>query len=436
MWTSMCDRLLRAVSGLNRRGTRRAMSRRAGLIERLEARQLLSASNGSAADLGRAAVAKETVHIFWNNFFGAEITEGNSGSKTITLNIVASPFPKKDIQVSGNFGVSGTGVGFADENDFAAESFTATIHKGEGGTTVQATIFGDLTPEFNENFVATITRVSSGVIDGAAQDVTIINDDTVINPLLPDVAFQGTGVVAGEEGDTQQFTLALDELSGTDVDVTVLLSGSGVSAASVPGDVQFAGGQSQLTVTIPAGNLTQSFNISLIDDIFSEPIEGYTVSILSATNANVADPSSRSGSILASDLPPTVSIDTETEISEGNEGTTSVPVNITLSEPVDGDVVVHFSIEMNKEIDGKHRAKKKDFVIMTGTATIAAGETTGTITAQVVGDTKHEEDESFLIRLTSADGAAISDLDNVGVVTILNDDGVAAPARGKSKRHK
>lgn len=433
MWNSLRKRWMRTITGITAPRARRAIRNRSGLIERLEERQLLSAANGAAAELGRASTEKGTVHIFWNNFF-AEFTEGNSGEKTITLQIVASPAPKKDIKVDGMFDVAGVGIGMAGDNDFAVESFSTTIKKGENSTTVQATIFGDILPELNEIFVGIITKVSSGVIDGGDQTVTIVNDDEAIDPELPNVSFVDNGVVTSEEGQTQQFTVALSEISGSNVDVTVALTGTG---ASIPGDAEFAGGASQLVVTIPAGTLMASFNVSLVDDLLTEQTEGYSVSILSAVGANVVAPTSQDGQITDNDAPPTVAIDEQTNADEGNEGTTTVPVNITLSEAVANDVVVHYSIEVHTEADKPQRAKKKkDFVVMTGTATILAGQTTGTINAQVVGDTKVEENEVFLIRLTSADGAAISEFANAGVVTILNDDGATAQAAGmKSRKH-
>lgn len=62
---------------------------------------------------------------------------------------------------------------------------------------------------------------------------------------------------------------------------------------------------------------------------------------------------------------------------------------------------------------------------MLGTVTIVAGQTIGNIPIQIVGDTKVESDEDFLVVLTSADASSISDSGSAGIVTILNDDGLS-----------
>jgi hypothetical protein len=53
--------------------------------------------------------------------------------------------------------------------------------------------------------------------------------------------------------------------------------------------------------------------------------------------------------------------------------------------------------------------------------TLAAGETTKTVTVPVLGDTAPEADETCLLRLSSPVGGVISD--DVGVATLENDDG-------------
>lgn len=61
-----------------------------------------------------------------------------------------------------------------------------------------------------------------------------------------------------------------------------------------------------------------------------------------------------------------------------------------------------------------------DYVTTSGTLTIAAGSTTGTIGVTVNGDTTVEPSETFTVNLSNASGATISDGQGVG--TISNDD--------------
>jgi hypothetical protein len=55
--------------------------------------------------------------------------------------------------------------------------------------------------------------------------------------------------------------------------------------------------------------------------------------------------------------------------------------------------------------------------------TFAAGDTEETVTVQVVGDTIDEPNETFVVNLSAASGATISDTQGTG--TILDDDAAA-----------
>jgi hypothetical protein len=70
-------------------------------------------------------------------------------------------------------------------------------------------------------------------------------------------------------------------------------------------------------------------------------------------------------------------------------------------------------------------AAGSDYQAKSGTLTIPAGQSTGTITVLVNGDTTPEPNETFYVNLSGATGATIADGQGVG--TILNDD-VALPA--------
>ena len=67
-----------------------------------------------------------------------------------------------------------------------------------------------------------------------------------------------------------------------------------------------------------------------------------------------------------------------------------------------------------------------DYTEASGTLTIDAGETTGTITVEVLDDGVVEgEDETFTVELSAPSGATIADGEGVG--TIEDDDAVEPP---------
>jgi hypothetical protein len=104
---------------------------------------------------------------------------------------------------------------------------------------------------------------------------------------------------------------------------------------------------------------------------------------------------------------------------EGNSGTTPFTFQVTRS----GDTSIASSVAWAVIGSGINPANALDFagdVLPSGTLTFAAGETTKTITVQVVGDTLFGPDETFAVTLSNPTNAAIANASASGV--IRNDD--------------
>ena len=71
--------------------------------------------------------------------------------------------------------------------------------------------------------------------------------------------------------------------------------------------------------------------------------------------------------------------------------------------------------------DGTATLANNDYQPASGTISIPPKTLTGTITVVVNGDTKFEPNEDFIVKLTSATNATITDFEGTG--TISNDDG-------------
>jgi hypothetical protein len=109
-------------------------------------------------------------------------------------------------------------------------------------------------------------------------------------------------------------------------------------------------------------------------------------------------------------------------VTEGNSGSVSAVFTVTLSSASGTSTTVSYATA-----DGTATAASGDYMAKSGTVTIPAGSTTGTITVTVFGDTVTEPDETFFVDLSSPAGATISDSRGQG--TIVNDDGRAALCR-------
>ena len=101
---------------------------------------------------------------------------------------------------------------------------------------------------------------------------------------------------------------------------------------------------------------------------------------------------------------------------EGNSGTTPFKFVANLSAPSSSTVTINFHTA-----DSTATVADNDYLPLTSSIVIAPGFTTGSASVSVVGDTRCEPDEYFLVILDSAINASIGSA-NRSVGTILNDD--------------
>ena len=112
--------------------------------------------------------------------------------------------------------------------------------------------------------------------------------------------------------------------------------------------------------------------------------------------------------------PPTMTI-SDASVTEGNSGTTDCVFSVVLSAAASQNVTVQYATA-----DGTAMVADNDYQSASGILTILAGQTSGTITVKVVGDTKYEDNEYFVVNLSNPNGATLSRSQGAG--TILNDD--------------
>ncbi|HKA05799.1 MAG TPA: Calx-beta domain-containing protein, partial [Gemmataceae bacterium] len=103
----------------------------------------------------------------------------------------------------------------------------------------------------------------------------------------------------------------------------------------------------------------------------------------------------------------------DASVTEGNTGTVGMVFTVTLSAPSTQPVTVNFAT-------ANGTAGASDYVSASDTLTFAPGETSKTITVQVIGDVLNEANETFFVNLSSPVNATIADGQGVG--TILDDD--------------
>jgi len=174
-------------------------------------------------------------------------------------------------------------------------------------------------------------------------------------------------------------------------------------------------GSTLTSQTIPPGQQTYNFAVTVNGDLNIEPNETFFVNVTNVTGASVGDGQGL-GTILNDDSP-VLSIN-DVSANEGNSGTTvfGFTVTSTLPAPAGG---ITFDIATQ---DSNATSAGGDYVARSLTGqTIPAGESTYTFNVTVNGDTLVEPNETFFVNLSNVSAnASVSDSQGLG--TIQNDD--------------
>ena len=230
--------------------------------------------------------------------------------------------------------------------------------------------------------------------------------------------------VAKAEGDSGTsnltFTVTLSSSSAQDVYVYYATANGTATAGSdyIETSSQTVPPPNSVLV-IPAGQTTGTLNVPIIGDMMFEPNETFTLTLSNATNATIAK-AQGTGTIINDDtvVQPTLSINNVSK-AEGPAqgapaGTSNLTFTVTLSTASTQDVTVQYATA-----NGTGTAPA-DYTATSGTLTIAAGQTTGTINVPIVGDTVPESNDTFYVNLSNPTKSTISASQGIG--TIRNDD--------------
>jgi hypothetical protein len=248
----------------------------------------------------------------------------------------------------------------------------------------------------------TFVAVGGYLLDGNYVFVAAFNDSNWPT-LSRSLRIGDVSVAEGNSGAVAAtFTVTLSPASTEPVTVDYATA-DGTATGS---DYQAASG----TLTFAPGETTKTIIVLVNGDRVPEQNETFVVNLSSPTNASIADGQAVS-TIL--DDEPRISI-TPASRSEGNTGHTPLTFTVTLSSPCDAPVTVDWTTA-----DGTATAST-DYQAASGTLIIPAGQTTGTITVPISGDRLAEPNETFLVNLTGATNATISDGQSVG--TIVDDE--------------
>ncbi len=316
---------------------------------------------------------------------------------TVTLTAQLSAASGRDISVPVAYSGTATGSG----TDYTASSGTLSITAGQTTGTVTLTIVDDLIYETNETVIATMgTPVNATLDTTSVQTVTITNNDSQPSITIDDLT-------VGESDGNAVVTVHLSNPSYQSITVDwATANGSAVSATD------YTAGSGTLTFT--AGQTSKTITVAITGDSVHEATEAFYLNLSNATNATIAD-NSGVVTITDDDTAPTVNFSLASQSVSESAGTATITATLSAAGGEDATIPL--------TITGTATGGGTDYSLSASSITIAAGQTSGSITVTIVDDTAVESNETVIATMSSTGlvGAIIGST-NVHTLTINDND--------------
>nr|WP_316829064.1 Calx-beta domain-containing protein [Pedobacter miscanthi] len=279
--------------------------------------------------------------------------------------------------------------------DYTTIPTTATILAGQTTVTVPVTVTNDQIVEGNETVLLTFTAATNNpsiTVTPATATVNIADDDVAT------VSISATPSSYDEAAGNATFTVTLSAAvqNAFTVDYTTV-----DGTAKAGSDYTAKNG----TLTFPAGSAAGSiltFTVPIINDNVVEPTETFSATLSNVTGG-FGLVTIGTGNATATITDNDTSIATITSGTPGNEnGPVNGTFTVTLSNPSSTDTQITYSLA------GSATEGSDYSTITTKTITIAAGQTTGTITIPVLADAIVEGTETVIANLVSSNSPLVT----------------------------
>ena len=291
----------------------------------------------------------------------------------------------------------------------ATPTGTITFRPGETSKTIKVGIIDDLDREPAETVGITLFKPMNATI-GAAKSatVTIVDNDSY------------TASIVGRR------RLAEDRIGEYKLQLSSPATKTETFYVNTEGGITTPGVDfrplSQLPLIFSPGESVKRFRIQTLDDGIENKYDEFFFLRLTPMSAGFpkVDPFGITIPGIGPAPLPGVSV-SDVTVTEGNADKTAASFTISLSARYGLPVTLNYATA-----DGTATVADKDYESVTGSVTIAPGDTTAVVTVNVVGDTKFEPDETFSLVVSAPVNATLAKA--TGVATIRNDD--SDPASG------
>ena len=176
------------------------------------------------------------------------------------------------------------------------------------------------------------------------------------------------------------------------------------------------------TVRFAPGQTSRTIAVTVVGDPTIEPDETFGIELSNPVGATLTRSTAtctiRNDDVVQAVIPSiTVS---DTEVPERNTGRSDASFTVSLSAATNVPVTVAYATK-----NGTATADNRDYVPSSSRLTFQPGETTKNVAIGVLGDSRIESNETFMLVLMNPQGATLAG--GIGTATIVNDDFLPTP---------
>ncbi|MEM9653319.1 MAG: Calx-beta domain-containing protein [Actinomycetota bacterium] len=329
---------------------------------------------------------------------------GGNTDVTVTVNLSSPATGPMSVDLTTSDGTAEAG---AANPDYVTATQTVSFNLGDTTGTAVFQVVGDDIAEDDENFFVTGSNPTGGLlVDTQPGEVTITDDDNVL------VSVSGIAITERDAGTKNAIvTFTLSKPSSVSVSVDYATQDGTATLADNDyleriGDVRF-----------PPLATTRTRGFTIVGDLNEEENEIFNVLLSNPVNAQIGT-GTGVVTILDDDVvgnPLTVG---DATVVEGDSGTTTVDVTLSLQDPAADAFTVDVETLNGTAVSGT------DYQAINPAQTVsfAQGDQSQTVTLNVNGDTDPEADETFALVASNSSTTAINFADNTGLITVFNDD--------------
>ncbi|MEC4983364.1 MAG: Calx-beta domain-containing protein [Oscillatoria sp. PMC 1068.18] len=319
------------------------------------------------------------------------------------------------VQVSITGGDAEAGEDYSDVNF----PLTVSFAPDQTSRTITVPVLQDNVTEGTEEITFSVSDLFGAAIGSQDSATLQITDDDTVTPAIVQFGQANYSVTEGE-GVSQVITLVrsgnAETLSNT-TQVQVSLAGG----SATPG-ADFNNSLFPQTVTFAAGETTASLTVDIVDDSIVEATETVAFSVTGVNNATIGAQATATLSIFDDDSQtgqPSIQFSQASYTVAEGDGTVNV-VTLTRSG---GDLNTTSQVALSVT-GGTATGGGVDYSILTNsTVSFAAGETSKTVTVNVVDDNLVENTETVNFSVTALNNADIGTRSSA-TLSILDNDGV------------